>query len=91
MDRNFLAGWATLSFSRRIWIYFIYISISVPRTTRRPMVRLLVNDDLERKWKEAVINYPGILLEGLRKITKILNEDSQCPGRDSNQALKDCK
>jgi hypothetical protein len=36
--------------------------------------RMIVNNELERMWKEAVVAqlryYPGICLEGLRKTTK---------------------
>jgi hypothetical protein len=30
--------------------------------------------------------YPGICLEGLRKTSKDIGQDSRCPGSDSNQA-----
>jgi hypothetical protein len=39
-------------------------------------------------WKRSWPNlryYPGICLEGLRKTTKILSQDSRHPGRDLNQ------
>jgi hypothetical protein len=48
------------------------------------------DDELERIRKEAAMVYSrysqNTCLEGLRKITKNLNQDSQCPGRDSNRA-----
>jgi hypothetical protein len=34
---------------------------------------------------------PGIILEGLRKTTKNLSQDSIFPGRDSNQARPEYK
>jgi hypothetical protein len=41
-------------------------------------------DELERLWKEIVMaylrHYPGICLEGLRKKTKNLTQDSRCLG-----------
>jgi hypothetical protein len=30
----------------------------------------MMNDELERIWKEKVVGYTGIYLEGLRKVTK---------------------
>jgi hypothetical protein len=33
--------------------------------------------------------YPGICLEELRKTSKNVSQDSQCPGRDSSQTLSD--
>jgi hypothetical protein len=43
-----------------------------------------MNDDFERMWKE-------ILLEGLKKTTRGISEDSRCLYRDSNQALPEYK
>jgi hypothetical protein len=42
-----------------------------------------MNDELERIWKEVVMAYyPGIRLEGLRKTTKNLSQNSQSPDWD---------
>jgi hypothetical protein len=35
--------------------------------------------------------YPGICLEGLRKITKILSQDSLSKGRDLNSGPPECE
>jgi hypothetical protein len=47
-----------------------------------------MNDEMERKWKEAVVAYfrykPGICLDGLRETTKTLSQDSVSPGRYLN-------
>jgi hypothetical protein len=49
-----------------------------------------MNDELEVIWNEAVVayfgHYPGLCLEGVRRVTKNLNQGSRCPGRDSNRA-----
>jgi hypothetical protein len=51
---------------------------------------IIVNNELERMWKEAVWPslryYPDMYLEELRKTTKNLCRDRECPERDSNQA-----
>jgi hypothetical protein len=48
-----------------------------------------MNDRLEGMWKEAIVVQfmasPGIWLEGLRKTTKIISQDSRSPGRDLNK------
>jgi hypothetical protein len=49
-----------------------------------------MNYELERIRKEALssiteILYLGIYLEGLRKITEGISEDSRCPDRDSKR------
>jgi hypothetical protein len=50
--------------------------------------RLLMNDELERIWKEAVVALkrycPSEYLEGERQFANDLNRDSLCPTRDSN-------
>jgi hypothetical protein len=46
-----------------------------------------VNDELMMMWKWSWPNlryYPGICLEGLRKITNNISQDSLSPGRDLN-------
>jgi hypothetical protein len=52
---------------------------------------LLVNDELGRVWKEAIMGYlkyfPGNFLEGLRKITRNLGQYIRYRVRDSNQTL----
>jgi hypothetical protein len=40
-----------------------------------------VNNELERMWKEAV---DDICLEGLRKTSKSVSQDSQCPIQNPN-------
>jgi hypothetical protein len=44
---------------------------------------MIVNDDLERMWKEAIFvvlkKYARILLAGFRKITKILSQREGYP------------
>jgi hypothetical protein len=42
-----------------------------------------MNNELEKMWKEAV---DDICLEGLRKTTKNVRQDSQCPIPNPNQA-----
>jgi hypothetical protein len=48
-------------------------------------------DELERIWKQAVMvllrYYHGISLEGLRKTTKALSQDSWWPSSDVNQTF----
>jgi hypothetical protein len=43
-----------------------------------------MNNEFKRIWKEAIVAYPGICLEGLRKSTKKLSQDSRSLGRDLN-------
>jgi hypothetical protein len=54
------------------------------------IIGLFVNE-LERIWKEAamawLMYFPGIYMEGLRKITK----DSRCPDRGSIRTLPEYK
>jgi hypothetical protein len=45
-----------------------------------------MNGKLERIWKAAVVTYQGIFLEGLRKTTNILIQDTLYRSRDSNLA-----
>jgi hypothetical protein len=49
-----------------------------------------MSDELERIWKEAIVDQSSycsdIFMEELRKTKKNLDEDSRCPGRDSNRA-----
>jgi hypothetical protein len=55
-----------------------------------PMAGWLANCELERIWKEAVMNWticPGIWLERLEKITENLIECNPHPDRDSNREL----
>jgi hypothetical protein len=42
-----------------------------------------VSNELERMWPNLRY-YPNICLEGLRKTTKSLSQDSRSPGRDLN-------
>jgi len=51
--------------------------------------RIIVNDKLERMWKEAVVAYPRIFLAEMRKTMKDLSQDSGSPGRDSKQGPHD--
>jgi hypothetical protein len=45
-----------------------------------------MNAELENKWKEAAVEYFNILSQEELKITsRNLNQESLCPGRDSNQ------
>jgi hypothetical protein len=59
------------------------------------MIGLLMNDKLERTWKEigmACFNLTtSICLEGLRKTTWEPIRNCQCPDRHSNQALPQYK
>jgi hypothetical protein len=52
------------------------------------MIEWLVNDELERIWKEVVVPnlryYPNICLEGLRKTTQNLSQDSWSLSQDFN-------
>jgi hypothetical protein len=54
-----------------------------------------MNDEWEETWKETLVAYsryyPGIYLEGRRQITKTLNRDSRCSGRDSYPAPPEYK
>jgi hypothetical protein len=49
-----------------------------------------MHDKLERMWNELIMVYIKVLSQhlpgGTRKTTKILNQDSRCPGQDSNCA-----
>jgi hypothetical protein len=51
-----------------------------------------MNDEMERMWTKVVVvssrYYPRTFLEGLTKTT---NQDSHCPGRDSNWAHPEFK
>jgi hypothetical protein len=53
------------------------------------MVSLLVDDEFEKMWEEAVVAkstyYPSICLAELRKMIKNLSQDSLCPTQKSNQ------
>jgi hypothetical protein len=54
-------------------------------------MRVLVNNELERIWKEEFVpssgHYPGIYLQRPKKITKnLIIQNSLCSGRDSNLA-----
>jgi hypothetical protein len=40
---------------------------------------MIVNNELEKMWKEAVMAYSGIYLEGLRKTMKNLSHGSWSP------------
>jgi hypothetical protein len=55
----------------------------------------MVNNELERIWKEVVvtssINYHGILRDELRETTKNMNQESRCPSQDSNPAHSEYK
>jgi hypothetical protein len=45
-----------------------------------------------RKWSLPNLgNYPDICLDWVRNGTKILDQNSRCPGLDSNQAPVECK
>jgi hypothetical protein len=50
-----------------------------------------MNDELERIWKEAIVTqskyFRGICMEGLRKITDNVTENSGSPEKNSNLAL----
>jgi hypothetical protein len=46
-----------------------------------------MNGELERIWKEAVVAYPGISLETLRKPQKPSHRTTGVPARDSNLTL----
>jgi hypothetical protein len=53
-----------------------------------------MNKELERIWKEQEPNLrycPDIYRELLGKSTKKLNQDCQCPSRDSKQAPREYK
>jgi hypothetical protein len=55
-----------------------------------------INDKLESIWKEAVspyskYYYPDICVDGVRKVTEYLSEDSLCSGLDSNQVPPEYK
>ena len=58
--------------------------LSIAQATRRRMVGWCINSELKRTWKEGVfINLAflsGTYFECLKKGTKILIEDSGCPG-----------
>jgi hypothetical protein len=43
----------------------------------------IIHDELEGTGKDANEAY-FVYLNGLRKTTEYLNQDSKCPGRDSN-------
>lgn len=45
--------------------------------------------ELQMIWKEALMAYPNISLEGLRKTAKIVGQYSLCPGQDLNGHLPD--
>jgi hypothetical protein len=56
-------------------VYFLSIvyltTLSVSQTFLASNERMIVNNELKRMWKEAVVAYPnGHPLEGLRKTTK---------------------
>jgi hypothetical protein len=53
----------------------------------RRMVRLWVNDELERIWNEVDVVYTVMFLEGLIKTTKDLRIRDISP-RNSNQAAR---
>jgi hypothetical protein len=59
------------------------------------MLGRLVNNELERLWKEAVMTQsrdsPIICLEELRKAPTELSHDNQFPERDSNMASTEFK
>jgi hypothetical protein len=69
-----------------------------PKTYQHPyvyehrMVGRLVNDELERIWREAIVTkfryYPGTCLEGLRKTSKGFNHENQPFGVYLNRAFK---
>jgi hypothetical protein len=44
-------------------------------------------DELEWIWKEAVYSmyYLGTFMEGLRKTTRNISQESRSPGRDTNR------
>jgi hypothetical protein len=52
-------------------------------------------NDVERIWKEAVVAYSryssGCCLEGLKKTTWNITQNSWCPDRDSNRAPIECE
>jgi hypothetical protein len=60
------------------------MTLSKTQIIQSRMIEWLVNNELERMCNEAVMVkfkvLPGICLEGLRKATKSLSEDSVPPG-----------
>ena len=79
--------------SCNIWIFhgfenllgLVYVTTpSEAHTVLRRMVGRLLDNELERMWKEAFVVYfercPGICVHELRKTMKVL-----CPGRVTNQ------
>jgi hypothetical protein len=64
--------------------------VSVHRTTRRRMVRWLMNNELQRIWKEVLVAcsryYPNIRLEELKNTTENLSQATRCPDGDENEA-----
>jgi hypothetical protein len=73
-----------------ICLFVIYLMrLSVSKTVKRRMVWWLVINELEEKWKEAVVaklKYrPAIFQCYWRKTMKTLSQDSRCPDRDSKR------
>jgi hypothetical protein len=76
---------------RAQWLHFCLTTLWRGQIIQSRVTGLLVNNKLERMWKEAVVtkkrHYPCFCLEGLGETTKLLSEDSRSWGRDLNPRL----
>jgi hypothetical protein len=67
--------------------YLMTLSVTL---TQRRMLSRTVNNEMEikrKKWSWPNIYYPRNSLEGMKKTTKDLNQDSRSTGRDLNPEL----
>jgi hypothetical protein len=61
---------------------FYITTLSAARTIKRRVIRWLIDNELEKMWKETAARryYTGICLEELRKTMRSLIQTSQSPG-----------
>jgi hypothetical protein len=77
-------------FSRSFVLSIVYLAtLSVTQNAYRQMFRQLVNDELERVWKEAILTYSKVLSQYSHGETEVNHEqphESQYPGLGSDRA-----
>jgi hypothetical protein len=76
-------------------LVYDYLYDAVSLTILHQILGRLVNGDLERILKDAVVthlrHYPRICLQKLKKPMKNHRTVTQCPGQDSNHLLSTCQ